>query len=111
VTLFSNKEEALRALGRLRLRACIPGEGLHIEVCYHDSDGEKLDNESDLSFQLSEAAVETLAGRAVKNEADAKAFARENETRVRNAIAKWLQERGLSSPGGRPRVLLPTDLD
>jgi len=107
---LSNKEDSKIIGRRLRPRAYLAGEGLHLEVSYHDSNIEKPDNKFDLWFQLGEAALVVLAGRAVEDQADAKTIARVNETRVRNAIAKWIQERGLSSPGGGPRVLLATDL-
>lgn len=108
---FADKEEALRASSaRLRLLVHVAGEGLHLEYCYHDSDLETPDNELVPWFVLSEAALVALADRSLRNEADAKTIARVNETRVRSTIAKWLRDRGLSSVGGRPRVVLSTDL-
>lgn len=108
---FADKAEGTKASsGRLRLLAHIASEGLHLEYCYHDSDLETPDNELVPWFVLSEAALMALAGRPLRNEADARAIARVNAAGIRSAIEKWLRDRGLSSIGGRPRVLLSTDL-
>jgi hypothetical protein len=58
----------------------------------------------------SSPAGNALADRAINGEADAGAIARKNEPRVIATIKKWLKKRGLSSPGGRPRVILAKDL-
>ena len=111
VVLVSEKEEGPGVLlSRLRLHALIPGEGLHFEISYKDLQLEDPDNDFDLWFRLDESTLVALAGREITDEADAKGIARKNEVRVIATIKKWLKKRGLSSPGGRPRVIFAKDL-
>jgi transcriptional regulator with XRE-family HTH domain len=111
VVLVSEKEGGPGVLlSRLRLRAFIPGEGLHFEISHKDLQLEEPDNDFDLWFRIDESTLAALAGRGIIDEADAKGIARKNEARLIATVKKWLNSRGLSSIGGRPRVILAKDL-
>ncbi len=95
---------------RLRLRAYIPGEGLHLEAKYSDLLLEAPDNDFDLWFKISEAALAVLAGRPIANEGDAKAVVRTHNAKLISVLKGYLARNGLSSPGGRPREITPEDI-
>lgn len=95
---------------RLRLRAYIPGEGLHLEAKYADLLLEGPDNDFDLWFKINEAALSVLAGRPVASEADAQAAVRMDIGKLIRVLKGKLARDGLSSPGGKPREITPDDI-
>jgi transcriptional regulator with XRE-family HTH domain len=95
---------------RLRLRAYIPGEGLHLEVKYADLLLEAPDNDFDLWFKIGDAALAALAGRSVVDETDAKAVSRMNNATLVSVLKDKLARNGISSPGGKPREIMPEDI-
>jgi transcriptional regulator with XRE-family HTH domain len=104
---------------RLRLRAYIPGEGLHLEVKYIDLLLKEPDNDFDLCFKvsdfdlwfkISDAALATLAGRPIVDEVDAKAVSRMNNAKLIRGLKEKLARDGLSSPGGKPREITPENI-
>jgi hypothetical protein len=95
---------------RLRLRAYIPGEGLHLEAKYADLLLDAPDNDFDLWFRISEAALSALAGRPIVDEVDAKAVARTHDAKLINVLKGKLKRHGVSSHGGKPREIVPEDI-
>ena len=96
--------------GRLRLRAYIPGEGLHLTVKYADFSLQGPDSVFDLPFRISEAGLAALAGRPLSNEGDVTAVVRMNSRRLVTVLRSKLARDGLSSPGGRPREITAEDI-
>ena len=101
---------------RLRLRAYIPGTGLHFEAKYADlglkavNDDFEPDNEFDLPFIINDAALAVLAGRPITDEVDAKAVVRAHNWKLIGILKNYLIRNGLFSPGGMPRVITPEDI-
>ena len=92
-------------LKRLRPRGYIAGKGLQFEIDYADCLLDGRGNGFNLWFLATECALQYLAGRKVVDEADAKAIAWSNETRIVGAVEQWLEKRGPFSKGGGVRVL------
>jgi hypothetical protein len=89
---------------RIRLRACISDNGVH-----HSLHLETLYRDTDLWWVIDPHGLEFLAGGLVQSEAHVKQLALLHEDAIREAIARRLDERGPSSPGGGPRVLSMED--
>ena len=95
------------------LIAYVPDDGLHIKVRYRDDQlVPPEDNEFDLAFVLDTETLNALNDRRkVTTEADAKAVALKNESRILAAIDRWLRKYGPSYPRGGPRRIRAEDLD
>lgn len=95
VVMEANQDNCGASL--VRHRAYLPEVGLNLETPYYSG--------TVLWWLVSTPALELLAGRLVKDEADAKQIARLHEDKIRSAMTKRLQERGPSSLGGKAREL------
>jgi transcriptional regulator with XRE-family HTH domain len=97
-------------LSRILRPVFVPFEGLSFLVRYTSLMLEGSDNDFDLWFRLEYDALVHLAGRPIDSDADARMVARRDEKKVMTAVKKVIKKRGLSAPGGGPRIIRVADL-
>lgn len=102
----------------LRLRGYRPDEGLFLEVFCRDwdlvgpdKDCDGQDNDFDIPLIINDAALVGIAGRCITSESDAKAVVLAHKGRLIGILKNYLIRNGLSSPGGKPRVITSEVID